>query len=158
MLKLKSLNTRDALRAAATKGCLEAVRFFMEEGVDKDAADKEGNTPASLASQKNHQAIVQVLKEFKIDKKNADMSLKLKSANTRDALRAAANKGCMGAVRFLVKQDVCQDDTDKEGRTPLMLAIQSWSHCSGKISCGASTKEEGQKYRQLGQCCTRICS
>ena len=83
MLKLKSLNTRDALRAAATKGCLEAVRFFVEEGVDKDAADKEGNTPVMLASQKNHQAIVQFLEQFKTDKKKADMSLKLKSANTR---------------------------------------------------------------------------
>ena len=124
MLKLKSLNTRDALRAAATKGCMEAVRFLLEEGVDKDAADKEGNTPIMLASQNNHQVVMQFLREFKTDKKNgADMSLKLKSLNTRDALRAALNKGCMEAVRFLVKEGVSQIDADKEGRTPLMSAI-----------------------------------
>ena len=125
MLKLKSLNTRDALRAAATKGCLEAVRFFVEEGVDKDAADKEGNTPSMLASQNNHLAVVQFLEEFKTDKKKGDMSLRLKTLDTRDALRAAVNKGCTEAVRFLVEEQVCQDDMDKEGRTPLMLAIQS---------------------------------
>ena len=125
MLKLKSLNTRDALRAAATKGCLEAVRFFVEEGIDKDGADKEGNTPSMLASQNNHQAVVQFLEEFKTDKKKADMSLKLKSMNTRDALRAAVNKGCMEAVRFLVEEKVSQDENDY-GEQPLwMLAIQA---------------------------------
>ena len=125
MLKLKSFNTRDALRAAATKGCLEAVHFFVEEGVDKDAADKEGNTPIMFASQNNHQAVVQFLEEFKTDKKKADMSLKKKSLDTRDALRAAVNKGCLEAVRFLVEEEVSQTDKDKERRTPLMLAIEA---------------------------------
>ena len=72
MLKFKKHTTRDALRVAATKGCLEAVRFFVEEGVDKDAADKEGKTPVMLASQNNHQVVVQFLEEFKIDKKEAE--------------------------------------------------------------------------------------
>ena len=125
MLKLKKYTTRDALRAAATKGCLEAVRFFVEEGVDKDAADKEGNTPVMLASQNNHLAIVQFLKDFKTDKTKSDMSLKNKTADTRDALRSAANKGCLEAVQFLVEEEVSQTDKDKEGRIPLLLAVQS---------------------------------
>ena len=125
MLKLKSFNTRDALRAAATKGCLEAVHFFVEEGVDKDAADKEGKTPVMLASQNNHQAVVQFLEEFKTDKKKADMSLKKKSLDTRDALRAAVNKGCLEAVRFLVEEKVCQDENDYADQTLWMLAIQA---------------------------------
>ena len=125
MLKLKSLNTRDALCAAASKGCLEAVSFFVEEGVDKDGTDKEGQTPLMLATQNNHLAVVKLLKEHKTDKKKADMSLKMKSLDTRDALRAAANQGCMDAVRFLVEEDVSVIDTDNEGRTPWMLAIQS---------------------------------
>ena len=125
MLKLRSFNTRDALRAAACKGRLEAVRFFVEEGVDKDGADKEGQTPLMLATQNNHMAVVQFLEEYKTNKNKADMSLKNKTANTRDALRAAANKGCMEAVRFLVEEEVSQDDADNEGRTPLLIAIQS---------------------------------
>ena len=125
MLKLKSLNTRDALRAAATKGCLEAVRFLVEEGVDKDAADKEGNTPVMLASQNNHQVVVQFLEEFKAEKKKAEMVLKLKSSNTRDALRAAANKGCMEAVRFLVDEKVSQNENDYGGQTLWMLAVKA---------------------------------
>ena len=112
MLKLKKHTTRDALRVAATKGCLEAVRFLVEEGVDKDAADKQGNTPSMLASQNNNQAIAQFLNDFKTDKTKSDISLKNKTADTRDALRSAANKGCMEAVRFLVEEEVSQTDKD----------------------------------------------
>ena len=125
MLKLKSLTTRDALRAAANKGCLDAVRFFVEEGVHKDEADENGRTPLILASQNNHSAVVQFLEEYTTDKKKSDMSLKKKTANTRDALRAAANKGCMEAVRFLVEEKVNLSDKDKEGKTPLLLAVES---------------------------------
>ena len=125
MLKNKTANIRDALRAAANKGCLEAVRFFVEEGVDKDGTDKEAQTPLMLAYQNNHLAIVQFLEEYKTDESKTDMSLKNETADTRDALRAAADKGCLGAVRFLVEEEVSQDDADMEGRTPLMLAIQS---------------------------------
>ena len=39
MLKKKSLSTRDALCAAASKGCLAAVRFLVDEGVSKTDAD-----------------------------------------------------------------------------------------------------------------------
>ena len=54
MLTKKSLNTRDALRAAATKGCLAAVRFLVEEGMNKTDADKQGQTPLMLATQNDH--------------------------------------------------------------------------------------------------------
>ena len=101
------------------------MRFLVEEGVNKDETDKEGRTPLMLASQNNHMAIVQFLEEYKTNKNKADMSLKYKAANTRDALRAAANKGCLEAVRFLVEEEVCQKDTDKEGMSPLLLAFQS---------------------------------
>ena len=150
MLKLKSLNTRDALRAAATKGCLEAVRFFVEEGVDKEAADKEGNSPSMLASKNNHLAIVRFLEEFKIDKKKADMSLKKKSMDTRDALRSAASKGCMEAVRFLVEEEVCQKDKDKEGHTPLILAIQAGHTAVARYLVESMQAKKGKKGNSWG--------
>ena len=50
--------------------------------------------------------------------------LKKKSLTTRDALRAAANQDCLEAVRFLVEEGVVKDETDKEGKTPSMLAAQ----------------------------------
>ena len=62
MLKKKSLNARDALRAASSKGCLAVVRFMVDEGVSKTDADKQGHTPLMLATQNNHMAVVQFLK------------------------------------------------------------------------------------------------
>ena len=150
MLKIKSLNTRDALRAAATKGCLGAVRFLLEEGVDKDAADKEGNTPSMLASQNNHLAVVQFLEEFKTEKKKGDMSLKKKSMDTRDALRAAADKGCMEAVRFLVEDEVCQTDKDKEGHTHLILAIQAGHTAVARYLVESMQTKKGKKGNRWG--------
>ena len=86
MLKKKSLNTRDTLRAAASKGCLAAVRFLVEEGVSKTDADKQGRTPLILATQNNHLAVVQYLEEEKpTDKDNDELLLVKKGLNTRDA-------------------------------------------------------------------------
>ena len=116
MLSLKKFTTRDALRTAASQGCLEAVRFFVEEGVDKDEADENGRTPLMLATKKKRLAVVQFLEEYKTEKK---------TANARDALRAAANRGCLEAVKFLVGAGVSREDTDKKGRTALLLAVQA---------------------------------
>ena len=95
MLKKKTLNTRDALRAAASKGCLAAVRFLVEEGVSKTDADKEDRTPLMLASQNNHLAVVQFLEEPTDDKD--DMWLIKKGLNTRDALRVTALRDAVEA-------------------------------------------------------------
>ena len=76
MLTKKTLNTRDALRAAASKGCLPAVRFLVEEGVSKTDADKEGRTPLMLATQNDHLAVMQFLEEQQpTNRDKADMLL-----------------------------------------------------------------------------------
>ena len=123
MLKEKSLNTRDALRAAASKGCLAALRFLVEEGVSKTDADKQGQTPLMLATQNNHENVVRFLKRL-TDKDNDkyDMLLTNKELNTCDALRAAARRSALGAVRFLVEEGVSKDDGDCQGCTALYLA------------------------------------
>ena len=122
-LTKKSLNTRDALRAAASKGCLAAVRFLVEEGVSKNDIDKQGRTPLMLATQNNHVDVVQLLEEEQpTDNDKEDLLLTRKGLNTLDALRAAAERGAVETVRFLVEEGVSKDDADEDGWTPLMNA------------------------------------
>ena len=123
MLTKKTLNTRDALRAAASKGCLAAVRFLVEEGVDKTDADKEGQTPLMLATQNDHVAVVQFLEEEQpTDNDKDDRLLIKKGLNTRDALRVAAKRCALEAVCFMVEEGVSKDDGDTNGWTHLIYA------------------------------------
>ena len=122
MLKKKTMNTRDALRAAASKGCLATVRFLVEEGVNKTDADKQGRTALMFATQNDHLSVVQFLEQQPIDKDEDVMWLTKKGSNTRDALRAAAKKGAVDAVRFLVEEGVSKNDADDDSWTPLLNA------------------------------------
>ena len=60
--------------------------------------------------------------EQQADTEEANMLLIKKALNTRDALRAAAERGAVESVRFLVEEGVTKDDGDSQGLTPLLIA------------------------------------
>ena len=107
-------DVNDALRAAAKKGCLAAVRF---QGVEVDNADKNNNNSTALyiAAEEGQIEVLQFLVEQGADKDKADN-------NGVTALMISASKGHLDCLRYLVEQFSEKDKASNTGATALMAA------------------------------------
>ena len=130
MFKKKTSTTGDSLRAAASKGCLAAVRFLVEEGVSTNETDEQGRTPMILATQNNHLAVVQFLEEQQPTGNDPnDLLLLMKEeSNVHYALNAAIQRGDIGTARFLIEEGVRIDKANKKGKTHLMCGAENGHH------------------------------
>ena len=106
------------LQIAAMLGHLHISQYLLEQGADKDKADKDGLTPLICAAQHNHFSVVRYLVE-----QGADID---KASHTGgNPLYAAAQKGHLPTVTYLVEQGADKDKTTNDGASPLYIAAQN---------------------------------
>ena len=110
-------DVNDALRAAAKKGCLAAVRFLLEEGVDINNADKNDRdmTALHIAAREGHVEVLQYLV-----KQGANIERNDSCGWT--ALMWAAIMGQLEVLRYLVEQGAKKERPCNNGTTALMWA------------------------------------
>ena len=102
-------DVNDALRAAAKKGCLAAVRV---QGVE---VDNNNSTALYIAAEEGQIEVLQFLVEQGADKDKADN-------NGVTALMISASKGHLDCLRYLVEQFSEKDKASNTGATALMAA------------------------------------
>ena len=106
------------LSYAAGEDRADVVRFLVKEcGAKVDVVDKEGFTPSIFAAHKGHLDTVRMLV------KECGATVDARDGSGRQALHHAPLDRA-DVVRLLVKECGAKvDDVDKEGFTPLMLAV-----------------------------------
>lgn len=131
------------VHGAAQNGHLDCIAYLIESDLAKfDERDTSGATPAHYAAAQGH---VNVLKWLIL---KGDISLTDDLGGS--PLHDAAEQGQFESVRFLVEDaSLDVDHRDKEGFTPLALAVKSGHRrCVDYLKIAASKKAKAEK-RQL---------
>lgn len=104
------------LHFAASFGDTNVAKLLLEQGVDIDVKDQNGNTSLHLAALNGHTDIVKLLLE-----KGSDLSVVNKEGNT--FLHLAAFNGHIDTVKFLLEEGSDLSAVNKYGDTPLNTAF-----------------------------------
>ncbi|KAK9808206.1 hypothetical protein WJX73_008592 [Symbiochloris irregularis] len=106
------------LHSAVSAGHSEAVQMLLEAGSDAQALTSGKRTPLHYAASKNPLAIPMLLA--------AGSRPSQKDATGSTALHRACGAGKVEAVKLLLAdQRVNMEDRDREGSTPLLVAVES---------------------------------
>ncbi|KAF9356978.1 hypothetical protein BGX34_009649 [Mortierella sp. NVP85] len=127
------------LHVAVRVGCLDLAAYFISKGVQLDALDSDGRVPLHTAAQ--HSAPLSICKlllekaPYLVDRTSVTAG--------KTALHFAAQNGYGDLVGLLLQYHARINITDKEGKTPEMLA---------KAGMGREkSKSKLQKYRSALQ-------
>ncbi len=105
---------------AAGAGHVEVVRELLgRPGVELDAQDVYGATALISASRRGHTEVVKVLLEA-----GADLAKPHVMSDYSDALMRASRRGHLECVKVLLAAGATTETFDKQGRTPIMYAVQ----------------------------------
>ncbi|MDP7269691.1 MAG: ankyrin repeat domain-containing protein, partial [Pirellulales bacterium] len=114
------------IHTAAGSGDVEAVREFLDAGVDVDAKGESGETPLLHATFNSHKEIAELLVA-----EGADVNKKLWNGKTllHQFIDARLPTGFfpLGIVEWLINNGADVNAEYGHGVTPLFLAVQAWS-------------------------------
>ncbi|MFC1781793.1 ankyrin repeat domain-containing protein, partial [Planctomycetota bacterium] len=113
---LKSKIEISSIHLAAQLGDLEKVKEFLEQGVDVNTKDENGQIALHQAVRSDNKEIVELL----IDQ-GADVNIK--DENVQTALHIAANNDFNDITEFLIDQGADVNAKDENNYTPLYYAI-----------------------------------
>jgi ankyrin repeat protein len=105
-----------ALHTASYEGHMAVVRSLLKCGVEVDARGRWNQSPLQLVSTKGHLDAVQYLLDHGADPN-------FRSDGDITALRRAAAGGCLEIVRVLLEHHADANAQDKDGLTPMHVAL-----------------------------------
>ena len=131
-----------ALRLAARKGDIEAVKKSIADGADVNAKSESGTTPLQRAAQYGEKEVVELLIS-----KGADLSAK-EDIFGKTPLHYAAEEGHKETLKLLIDKGADVHAGDKDGDSPLAWAVYSNHMDIVKllIAAGADVNVKNNKY------------
>lgn len=138
--RFTKMNTLLRMATRAARNDEAVINALLAKGANINAKDKQGCTPLFQAILVGSDDAAMVLLA-----KGADASVTDTSLN-RNALHYAAEKGHLMLVRRLLKADVELNGVDRNGYTPLMLAVRNGQTkaMTALLEAGADTTPTNQ--------------
>ncbi|MFP3021113.1 MAG: ankyrin repeat domain-containing protein [Wolbachia sp.] len=109
-VNLKDSDGQTALHMASGGGHLDVVGYLASKGADIKAKDKDGKTPLDIAINRKYDSVVKYLKQ----------------AQLNEQLLAAVQDSDFSKVKDLINLGADVNIKDKDGKTPLHYASQSY--------------------------------
>lgn len=103
------------LHLAAISGDSSSVREQLEQGVDRNAKDRDGLLPLHWAAARSHENVVYLLLQM-------DVEIQAKDNEGMTALHHAASRDNQGIVKALLEKGAEKNIIDLHGWTPMQIA------------------------------------
>ncbi|PAA94436.1 hypothetical protein BOX15_Mlig019067g1 [Macrostomum lignano] len=126
-----------ALHIGSYCGQEVGVHALLEFGCDPNVTNQNGETPLHVAAEQRFEHMIDLLVDAEGIRLDAARKL-----DRRTALHIAASHGCCDGVRRLLEAGAGIDVRDRDGNTPVFLAVQNNKHrvVHELVSQGANLK------------------
>lgn len=98
---------------------VQAVKFWLDTGMNPNARDSEGNTALGLALHQRNYAIVELLLKYK-----ADPNLPVKFNTSTTPLEFAVRMDRLDMIEILLQHGANPNNTNRNGQSPIDIAKQ----------------------------------
>ncbi|KAK0667120.1 hypothetical protein QBC41DRAFT_142394 [Cercophora samala] len=125
------------------------IELLVQSGADVNLTTSDGKRPILVAMELGSSPVINLL----IEKGASIDSTTARSAGSSSLLSAAASKGLVAAVRWLVERGADVNSADHRGRTPLMFFLlrrELWAPGTGIARFVGATRS-GRDIGRLGQ-------